>query len=105
MSRWNGYDSRIINGTVGQRKSPHSWVEITFDGKSYIFDTELEMAYIKKGEQINMWGDLIRGSVILLRNRGLVVRNRRYVHILDIVRLRPAAGTQAQKSQGQKNER
>lgn len=55
LSRWNGYDSRIINGTVGQRKSPHSWVEITFDGKSYIFDTELEMAYIKRGEHINMY--------------------------------------------------
>ncbi len=55
LSRWTGYDSRIISGTVGQRKSPHSWVEITFDGKSYIFDTELEMAYRKKGEYINMY--------------------------------------------------
>ena len=42
LSRWAGYDSRIINGTVGQRRSPHSWVEITFDGTSYIFDTPPE---------------------------------------------------------------
>ena len=55
LSRWIGYDARIINGTVGQWKSPHSWMEITFDGKSYIFDTELEMAYRKKGENINMY--------------------------------------------------
>lgn len=55
LSRWIGYDARIVNGTVGVRKSPHSWVEITFDGKSYIFDTELEMAYLKKGQSINMY--------------------------------------------------
>ncbi len=55
LSRWAGYDSRIINGTVGQRRSPHSWVEITFDGTSYIFDTELEMAYRQKGQYINMY--------------------------------------------------
>ena len=55
LSRWIGYDARIVNGTVGQRKSPHSWVEITFDGVSYIFDTELEMSYIKKGQPVNMY--------------------------------------------------
>lgn len=55
LSRWEGYDSRIVNGTVGQRRSPHSWVEITFDGRSYIFDTELEMSYRKKGQNINMY--------------------------------------------------
>ena len=55
LSRWAGYDSQIYNGTVGQRKSPHSWVEIISDGKSYIYDTELEMAYRKKGEYINMY--------------------------------------------------
>ncbi len=48
LSRWLGYDARIYNGTVGQNKAPHSWVEITMDGQSYIFDTELEMAYRRK---------------------------------------------------------
>jgi len=48
LSRWIGYDSVIYNGTVGVRRSPHSWVEINMDGKNYIFDTELEMAYRRK---------------------------------------------------------
>lgn len=48
LTRWIGYDSVIYNGTVGVRKSPHSWVEITLNGKSYIFDAELEMAYRRK---------------------------------------------------------
>lgn len=48
LSRWIGYDSVIYNGTVGVRRSPHSWVEINLNGKNYIFDTELEMAYRRK---------------------------------------------------------
>lgn len=48
LSRWIGYESVIYNGTVGQNRAPHSWVQITIDGKSYIFDTELEMAYRRK---------------------------------------------------------
>ncbi|MCI8970369.1 MAG: hypothetical protein HFF99_02780 [Oscillibacter sp.] len=48
LSRWIGYDATIYNGTVGVRRSPHSWVEISLNGKSYIFDTELEMAYRRK---------------------------------------------------------
>ena len=48
LSRWIGYDSVIYNGTVGVRRSPHSWVEINMGGKNYIFDTELEMAYRRK---------------------------------------------------------
>lgn len=48
LSRWIGYDSTIYNGTVGVRRSPHSWVEINLGGKNYIFDTELEMAYRRK---------------------------------------------------------
>lgn len=48
LTRWIGYESVIYNGTVGQNRAPHSWVEITMDGKSYIFDTELEMAYRRK---------------------------------------------------------
>ncbi len=48
LTRWIGYDSVIYNGTVGVRRSPHSWVEINMDGKNYIFDAELEMAYRRK---------------------------------------------------------
>lgn len=48
LSRWIGYESVIYNGTVGVRRSPHSWVQIEMNGKSYIFDTELEMAYRRK---------------------------------------------------------
>lgn len=48
LTRWIGYDSVIYSGTVGQNRAPHSWVEINMDGKNYIFDTELEMAYRKK---------------------------------------------------------
>ena len=38
----------IYSGTVGRNRAPHSWVEINMDGKNYIFDTELEMAYRRK---------------------------------------------------------
>lgn len=56
LARWIGYDARIYSGTVGSNHAPHSWVEITFDKKSYIFDTELEMAYHKKGRyEINLY--------------------------------------------------
>ncbi len=48
LTRWIGYESVIYNGTVGVRKSPHSWVEINMNGKNYIFDAELEMAYRRK---------------------------------------------------------
>lgn len=56
LARWIGYDAKIYSGTVGSNKRPHSWVEINFDGKDYIFDTELEMAYHKKGRyEINLY--------------------------------------------------
>ena len=48
LTRWIGYESVIYNGTVGVRKSPHSWVEINLNGKNYIFDAELQMAYRRK---------------------------------------------------------
>ena len=48
LTRWIGYEPLIYNGTVGVRKSPHSWVEIELNGKTYIFDAELEMAYRRK---------------------------------------------------------
>lgn len=49
LSRQLGFDSTPITGTVGTARDPHGWVEIDFDGVTYIFDTELEMAYRKKG--------------------------------------------------------
>lgn len=56
LSRWLGYDAKIYSGTVGNNVRPHCWVEIRFDGKDYIFDTELEMAYHKKGRyEINLY--------------------------------------------------
>lgn len=56
LSRWIGYDAKIYSGTVGSNKRPHSWVEINFDGKDYIFDTELEMSYHVKGRtEINLY--------------------------------------------------
>lgn len=48
LTRWIGYDSVIYSGTVGSNRAPHSWIEIVFDGRNYIFDSELEMAYRRK---------------------------------------------------------
>lgn len=56
LARWLGYDARIYSGTVGWNYAPHAWVEITMDGTSYIYDTELEMAYHRKGRyEINLY--------------------------------------------------
>lgn len=49
LSRQLGYDSTAISGVVGTDRDPHGWVEIDFNGVTHIFDTELEMAYRKKG--------------------------------------------------------
>ena len=63
LSRWIGFDSVIYSGTVGQNRAPHSWVEIQFDGKWYIYDTELEMAYHRKGRyDINLYHFIDRGN-------------------------------------------
>ena len=37
-----GFDAVIYSGTVDPTAAPHAWVEISFDGVPYIFDTELE---------------------------------------------------------------
>lgn len=49
LTRQLGYESTAHAGIVGNSPSPHGWVEIEFDGVTHIFDTELEMAYRKKG--------------------------------------------------------
>ena len=43
-----------ISGTVTQTDQPHGWVEIDFDGKTYIFDCEWEMAYRVKQNRYDM---------------------------------------------------
>ena len=53
LARGLGYDARAYSGTVGVNRSPHGWVEIEIDGENYHFDTELEMAYRKKGNYSN----------------------------------------------------
>lgn len=55
-----GYDAKCIAGAIGGARDkglyPHSWVKIEFDGKMYIFDTELEMAKRKeKGSYRSMF--------------------------------------------------
>ncbi|MCI9121008.1 MAG: hypothetical protein HFG00_05720 [Oscillibacter sp.] len=56
LCRWIGYDAVIYSGTVGSNRLPHSWVEINLDGRNYIFDTELEMAYRRqKRFDINLY--------------------------------------------------
>ncbi len=49
-ARGLGYDARAVSGTIGSEKSPHGWVEIPMDGGLYVFDVEIEMAYIRDGK-------------------------------------------------------
>lgn len=49
LTRRMGFQSRAISGMGGKHPSPHGWVEIDLDGVTYVFDTQLEMAYRKKG--------------------------------------------------------
>lgn len=44
-----GLDANTVVGHVGYERSPHGWVEIRLNGQTYLFDTELEMAYRAKG--------------------------------------------------------
>lgn len=50
LARQLGYDARVISGGVGWSERPHGWVEIdNAEGVPFIYDTELEMSYRKKG--------------------------------------------------------
>ena len=49
LARQLGYDAKAVSGGVNWNPRPHGWVEIEFDGVPYIFDTELEMSYYRKG--------------------------------------------------------
>lgn len=39
-----GYNPTEVAGLVGYNRRPHGWVEISINGKKYIYDTELTMA-------------------------------------------------------------
>ena len=54
VARGLGYEAYAISGTVTQTDQPHGWVEIDFDGKTYIFDCEWEMAYRVKQNRYDM---------------------------------------------------
>ena len=55
LSRQLGYDAGAISGLVGNDRSAHGWVEISFNSTIYIFDPELEMAYGKRGKNIDLY--------------------------------------------------
>ena len=46
LARQLGYDAVLISGKVNNNNPvPHGWVEIEFDGKFYMYDTQLEKQY------------------------------------------------------------
>lgn len=45
LARGMGYNARTWSGTMGVRDQPHSWTEITLDGRIYICDPEIELNY------------------------------------------------------------
>lgn len=55
LARGLGFDAEIVSGLVGSRRSPHGWVEIVVNGEPLIFDTELEMSYLKKNQKYNFF--------------------------------------------------
>ena len=55
LARAIGYDAQVCSGTVGMNRAKHGWVEIEIDGVNYIFDSELEMAGLKKNVYRDMY--------------------------------------------------
>ena len=55
MARAIGYDAQVFSGFVGNEHSAHAWVEIEIDGKTYVFDPELEFAYKQNKKNIDMF--------------------------------------------------
>ncbi len=45
LARGMGYNARTWSGTMGIRDQPHSWTEISLDGRIYICDPEIELNY------------------------------------------------------------
>lgn len=52
VSRGLGYDAEVFSGAIGREMRPHAWVEIDFDGTSYIFDPMTEADSIKNGGNV-----------------------------------------------------
>ena len=55
LARAIGYDAKVFSGLVGVEHSPHAWVEIDINGKTYVFDPELEFAYKQNKKNIDMY--------------------------------------------------
>ena len=49
-ARGLGYDAMTVSGNIGSDRSQHGWVEIPINGERYVFDVEIEMAYIRDGK-------------------------------------------------------
>ncbi len=52
LAKQIGYDAQAVIGTVGHNYAPHGWVEIVIDGTTYLFDTEMDMAYRLRGQPV-----------------------------------------------------
>ncbi len=46
LSRWLGYDTTLVAGTVLYPDDEHCWTVIPEGGKEYIYDTQLEWRYV-----------------------------------------------------------
>ncbi len=46
LARELGLPAYTVIGGLGRNNSPHGWVEIELDGKTYMFDTQLEWRYL-----------------------------------------------------------
>ena len=49
LARWLGVDCATVVGQVGSNRQDHGWVEVYTDGKTWLYDSELEMAYRQRG--------------------------------------------------------
>lgn len=47
LARALGFDACVYSGTIGIADSEHGWVEMDIDGQTYVFDPEMEMAFLK----------------------------------------------------------
>ncbi len=45
LARELGYNAHTVVGWLGQNRQEHGWVEITIDGRIYVYDAQLEMKY------------------------------------------------------------
>ena len=45
LARGLGYNAHTVVGWLGRNRQPHGWVEIETNGRTYVYDAELEMKY------------------------------------------------------------